>query len=139
MAKEARETRSYPLRYRLRTAAEPVVQGEFRCTGQIQTAVDVMVSSKLSQGLVVAAGLARQLHDEGVLPDDANLLTVADIRDSIAAHPFEAARRRAEHDIHGDMTAEEAVYAKSSAKTGSARLDMGLFAGAGPMWITLTG
>ncbi|MGY4543824.1 hypothetical protein ACVWY0_003767 [Arthrobacter sp. UYNi723] len=97
MAKEVRETRSYPLRYRLRTAVEPVVQGEFRCTGLIQTAVDVMVASKLSQALVVADGLARRLPDEGVLPDDANLLAVADIRDGIAAHPFGAARRRAEH------------------------------------------
>lgn len=85
-----RETRSYPLRYRLRTAIETVAQGEFRCTGLIQTALDVMVSSKLSQALVVAVGLARRLHDEGLLAPDANLLTVAGIRDGIAAHPFEA-------------------------------------------------
>jgi hypothetical protein len=62
----------------------------------IQTAVDVMVSNRLSQALVVADGLARRLRSEGVLPADATLLAVADISDGIAAHPFEAARRRAE-------------------------------------------
>jgi hypothetical protein len=71
-AQQVRETRSYPVRYRLRPAVEPVVQGEFRCTALIQTAVDVMAAAKLSEPLVVADGLARRLHLEGELPGDGN-------------------------------------------------------------------
>jgi hypothetical protein len=95
-AKEVREQRSYPLRYCLKAAVQPVWQGEFRCTGLIQTAVDVMVSANLSQALVVADGVARKLHADGVLSPAANLLAVRGIAERIAAHPHAAARRRAE-------------------------------------------
>ncbi|WP_254678787.1 hypothetical protein [Arthrobacter sp. 24S4-2] len=77
---------------------EPVQHGEFRCTGLMQTAVDVMVSGRLSNELVVADGVARRLHSDGVLAADSSLLSVPGIgiADRIAAHPFGAARRRAE-------------------------------------------
>lgn len=94
-AKEVREKRSYPLRYCLKTAVEPVRQGEFRCTSLMQTAVDVMVSCSLSQALVVADGVARKLHADGVLATESNLLAVTGIATGIAAHPFAAVRRRA--------------------------------------------
>lgn len=96
-AKDVRGTRSYPLRYRLTTAMDPVVQGEFRCTGPIQTALDVMVSGKLSESLVVADGLARRLRQEGVMPAGTSLMAVAGISECIAAQQSAAARRRAEH------------------------------------------
>jgi hypothetical protein len=62
----------------------------------MQTAVDVMVSGRLSNALVVADGVARRLHSDGVLAPDSSLLSVPGIADRIAAHPFAAARRRAE-------------------------------------------
>jgi hypothetical protein len=108
-AKEVRETRSYPLRYRLRTTVEPVVQGEFRCTGLIQTAVDVMVSNRLSQALVVADGLARRLRSEGVLPADATLMAVADNSDGVVGG-FDGKAKYVDAGIRGDITADEAVY-----------------------------
>ncbi|MBP1133913.1 hypothetical protein JOE31_000145 [Arthrobacter sp. PvP023] len=95
-AKEVRDKRSYPLRYCLKAVVEPVQHGEFLCTGPVQTAVDVMVSGRLSNALVVADGLARRMHNEGVLAADARLLDVPGIADCIAAHPHAAARRRAE-------------------------------------------
>lgn len=95
-AKEARDQRSYPLRYCLKVVAEPVQHGEFLCTGPVQTAVDVMASGRLSNALVIADGLARRMHKEGVLTADASLLDVTGIMDRIAAHPHAAARRRAE-------------------------------------------
>jgi hypothetical protein len=95
-AREVRDKRSYPLRYCLKAAVEPVQYGEFYCTGLIQTAVDVMVSGRLSNALVVADGVARRLHSDGVLAADSSLLSVPGIADRIAAHPFAAARRRAE-------------------------------------------
>ncbi|GAC1370309.1 MAG: hypothetical protein NVSMB43_05580 [Pseudarthrobacter sp.] len=96
LAQQVRQTRSYPVRYRLRPPVEPVVQGEFRCTALIQTAVDVMLAAKLSEALVVADGLARRLHLEDELPADASLLSLATIASLINAHPSAAARRRAE-------------------------------------------
>jgi hypothetical protein len=95
-AKEVRDKRSYPLRYCLKAEVEPVQHGEFRCTGLMQTAVDVMVSGKLGNALVVADGVARKLHAGGALATGASLLSVPGIADRIAAHPFAAARRRAE-------------------------------------------
>jgi len=95
-AKRVRELRSYPLRYRLRPLVEPVVRGEFCMTSPVQTALDVMIGGELSEALVVADGLARRLHGDGVLPAEANLLAVREITDGILAHPHAAARRRAE-------------------------------------------
>ncbi|HJV99116.1 MAG TPA: hypothetical protein VJ617_08495 [Arthrobacter sp.] len=95
-ARDVRETRSYPLRYRLASAVQPVLAGEFRCTSPVQTTLDLMVSGKLSQALVVADGLARRLHHDGVLAPEANLLTLAEISGGIAAQPTAAARLRAE-------------------------------------------
>jgi len=94
-AREAREKRSYPLRYCLKTATEPVLQGEFRCTGLIQTAMDVMVSGNLSSALVVADGLARKLFAEGALAANANLLAVPEIAAGIAEQPYASFRSRA--------------------------------------------
>lgn len=96
VAKEAREKRSYPLRYCLKAATEPELHGEFRCTGLMRTAVDVMMSYNLSQALVVADGVARRLQADRVLAADASLIDVSAVADLIAAHPFAAARRRAE-------------------------------------------
>lgn len=96
VAKEAREKRSYPLRYCLKATTDPVLHGEFRCTGLTRTAVDVMVSCNLSQALVVADGVAGRLHADGVLAADARLIDLSAVADLIAAHPFAAARRRAE-------------------------------------------
>jgi hypothetical protein len=84
------------LRYCLKEAVEAVQQGEFRCTALMQTVVDVMVSGRLSNSLVVADGAARRLHGDGVLAAASSLLSVPGIADRIAAHPFAAARRRAE-------------------------------------------
>ena len=95
-ARQVREKRSYPLRYRLKPALETVVHGEFRCTSPVQTTLDLMVTGKLSEALVVADGLARILHREGRLAADANLLAVPEIADGISAHPHASARRRAE-------------------------------------------
>lgn len=95
-AQQVRDKRSYPLRYCLKAAVEPVQHGEFRCTGLMQTAVDVMVSGRLSNALVVADGVARRLVRDGVLAADSGLLGVPGIAERIAAHPFAAARRRAE-------------------------------------------
>jgi hypothetical protein len=71
-ARQVREQRSYPLRYCLKAAVDPVVRGEFRCTSPVQTSLDLMVSGNLAQALVVADGLARTLHRQGTLPADAN-------------------------------------------------------------------
>lgn len=95
-AKQVREQRSYPLRYCLRPAVEAVVHGEFRCTSPVQTTLDLMISGKLDEALVVADGLAQALHRKGLLSRDSNLLAVKDIAGGIAAHPHAAARRRAE-------------------------------------------
>lgn len=96
-AQQVRDKRSYPLKYCLKAAAETVVRGEFRCTSPIQTTVDLMASGKLSEALVVADGLARMMHREGLLPADANLMTVPAVADGVSAHAHSAARRRAEH------------------------------------------
>ncbi|WP_426997676.1 hypothetical protein [Pseudarthrobacter sp. N5] len=80
-AKEIRNKRSYPLRYHLRESIEPTSQGEFQCTGLVQTALDMMFSAKLSQALVMADGVARKLKDQGVLPPGSRLRDL----DSVAA------------------------------------------------------
>jgi hypothetical protein len=95
-AQEVRKKRSYPLKYCLKTAVEPVLHGEFRCTGLMQTTVDVMVSGRLSHALVLADGVARKLRGDGLLAAGANLLSVPGIAAGIADRPFAAARRRAE-------------------------------------------
>jgi hypothetical protein len=95
-ANRVRELRSYPLRYRLRPAVEPVVHGEFRSTSPVQTTLDVMAGGTLSEALVVADGLARRLHGDGVISADENLLAVREIVDGISAHAHAAAQRRAE-------------------------------------------
>lgn len=85
-AKQVRETRSYPLRYCLKKAVGPELQGEFRCTSPVQTTLDLMTGGKLSEALVVADGLARSLHGQGMLAPGSNLMSV---RESPAAfHPF---------------------------------------------------
>jgi hypothetical protein len=96
-AQQVRDKRSYPLQYCLKPTSETVVRGEFRCTSPAQTALDLMVSGRLSEALVVADGLARMMHREGLLPADANLLSVPAIVAGISAHAHSAARRRAEH------------------------------------------
>lgn len=95
-ATQVRGERSYPLRYCLKQAVEPVLHGEFRCTSPVQTTLDLMVSRKLSEALVVADGLARSLQSQGMLPAGSNLLDVREIADGITAHPHASARRRAE-------------------------------------------
>lgn len=94
-ARRVRGVRSYPLKYCLKPAAETVIRGEFRCTNPIQTALDLMVAGRLSEAPVVADGLARRMHDEGLLHEDSNLLAVPLTADGIAAHPHSAARLRA--------------------------------------------
>jgi hypothetical protein len=95
-ARQAREKRSYPLRYCLKPAVETMVRGEFRCTSPVQTTFDLMVGGKLAEALVVADGLARMLHRQGVLAADANLLALPQIVNGISSHPHSSARRRAE-------------------------------------------
>lgn len=95
-AQHVREQRSYPLRYCLKPAVEPVLSGEFWCTSPIRTGLDLMVAGKLSEALVVADGLARLLHREGVLPANASLLAIPAVADAISGLPHAAARRRAE-------------------------------------------
>jgi hypothetical protein len=96
VARQVRELRSYPLRYCLKPASETVVRGEFRCTGPVQTGLDLMVAGNLSEALVVADGLARMLHHQGTLPAQANLLAVASIVEGISSQPHLSAQRRAE-------------------------------------------
>ncbi|XAS67595.1 hypothetical protein V3C33_19625 [Micrococcaceae bacterium Sec5.7] len=95
-ANEIRNKRSYPLRYHLRESIEPTSQGEFRCTGLVQTALDIMFSAKLSQALVVADGVARKLRDQGVLPPGSRLRDLDSVAAAISAHPSAAARLRAD-------------------------------------------
>lgn len=95
-AKQVREERSYPLRYCLKQAVQPVLSGEFRCTSPVRTTLDLMASGKLSEALVVADGLARSLHRQGALAADSNLLGLREIATGISAHPHASARRRAE-------------------------------------------
>lgn len=95
-AQEVRGIRSYPLRYRLRTGAEPVRHGEFLCSGLIETTVDVLASTELKHALAVADGAARKLSADGVLAAGSGLLSVPGIADGVAALPSAAARRRAE-------------------------------------------
>ena len=95
-ARQVREKRSYPLRYCLKPAAETVVRGEFRCTSPVQTTLDLMVGGKLAEALIVADGLARMLHRQGMLATDANLLALPQIVNGISSHQHSSARRRAE-------------------------------------------
>lgn len=97
-AQDVRRTRSrsYPLRYRLKSVLEPVRHGEFLCTGLMETTVDVISSTNLSQALVLADGAARKLLADGVVDRGASLLSVPGIAAGIAALPSAAARRRAE-------------------------------------------
>lgn len=95
-AQEARATRSYPLRYRLRTGTEAVRHGEFVCSGLIETTVDVLACAELRHALVVADGAARKLSADGVLTPGGGLLSVPGIADRVASLPSAAARRRAE-------------------------------------------
>lgn len=94
-AQQVRGKRSYPLKYCLRPASETVVRGEFRCTSPVQTTLDLMVSGRFSEALVVADGLARMLHHGGLLPAEDNLMAVPAIAAGISAHAYSAARRRA--------------------------------------------
>lgn len=133
-AQKVRGIRSYPLRYRLRTGAEPVRHGEFLCSGLIETTVDVLASTELKHALAVADGAARKLSADGVLAAGSGLLSVPGIADGVAALPSAAARRRAElaaslasplaesvgefdgkdkymqAGLRGGISAEEAVY-----------------------------
>lgn len=94
-AQEVRGIRSYPLRYRLRTGAEPVRHGEFLCSGLIETTVDVLAFTELKHALAVADGAARKLHADGVLETGSSLLSVPGIAAGVAALPSGAARHRA--------------------------------------------
>jgi hypothetical protein len=94
-ARQVRAKRSYPLRYCLKPGIKPEVHGEFRCTSPVQTTLDLMVTGKLSEALVVADGLAARLHRQGMLSADSNLLAVSEIVDGISAHPHASAQRRA--------------------------------------------
>lgn len=94
-AQEARAKRNYPVRYHLREAVVSIPVGEFRCTGLVQTALEVMFSAKLSQALVVADGTARKLRGQGLLPPGRGLLDLDSVTAGIAAHPSAAARHRA--------------------------------------------
>lgn len=96
-AQQVRGKRSYPLKYRLLPASETVLRGEFRCTSPVQTTLDLMVAGRLSEALVVADGLARMMHRQGLLPADANLMAVPGIAAGISARAHPAAQRRAEH------------------------------------------
>lgn len=95
-AREAREVRSYPLQYRLKPVREPVRHGEFLCLGLVDATLDIMSTSSLSQALVVADGAARKLHKDGLMPADASLWSLQDIRDGIRALPHASAAARAE-------------------------------------------
>lgn len=95
-AREAREVRSYPLQYRLKPLREPVRHGEFLCVGLVDATLDIMSTSSLSQALVVADGAARKLHKDGLMPADASLWSLQDIRDGIRALPHASAAARAE-------------------------------------------
>lgn len=79
-AKEARTKRSYPLRYRLKAPGESALYGEFRCSPLLQTALDVMLSSPLSEAMVVADGVARRLHADGAISAGSSLLDVPELR-----------------------------------------------------------
>ncbi len=86
-AQQVRGKRSYPLKYCLRPASETVVRGEFRCTSPVQTTLDLMVSGRFSEALVVADGLARMMHHGGVLPAEDDLMAVPAIAAGISATP----------------------------------------------------
>ncbi|MDQ0662051.1 hypothetical protein QFZ35_000549 [Arthrobacter ulcerisalmonis] len=94
-AREARATRSYPLRYRLKTVREPVRHGELLCPGLVETTVDVMSSTNLSRALVVADGAALKLSRDGSLPAGTSLWSLPEIRTRILALPHAAAVNRA--------------------------------------------
>ena len=95
-AQEVRNTRSYPLTYRLVPRFEPVRHGEFLCSGLIRTTVDVLGSAKLDEALVLADGTARRLVTDGILGPGGSLFSVSGMAAGIAALPSAAARRRAE-------------------------------------------
>ncbi|SLK03188.1 Transcriptional regulator, AbiEi antitoxin, Type IV TA system [Arthrobacter sp. P2b] len=94
-ARQVRAKRSYPLRYCLKPGIKPEAHGEFRCTSPVQTILDLMVTGKLSEALVVADGLAARLHRQGMLSAGSDLLAVSEIVDGISAHPHASAQRRA--------------------------------------------
>jgi hypothetical protein len=95
-AQQVRGNRSYPLRYCLKPNVESVAYGEFHCISRIRTTIDIMLTARLTEALVVADGLARILSREGKLPSHANLLAIPAIADGIANHPHASARIRAE-------------------------------------------
>jgi hypothetical protein len=88
--------RGFPLRYHLHPESTPVSLGEFVGTGLLHTALDVAFSSTLSQSLVVADGVARELWKGGILVPGSNLMDMDRIAVAVRAHPHAAARRRAE-------------------------------------------
>ncbi|MFH5879292.1 hypothetical protein [Arthrobacter sp. NA-172] len=90
-----REKGGYPLRYRACPDLEAVTHGEFRCTGLVQTALDMSFSTRLSQALVVADGVARALWKLGEMSLVGSLLDIDEIGAALADHPYEAARKRA--------------------------------------------
>lgn len=95
-AKQIRSNGDYPLRYYALPDSECETHGEFRCTGLLQTPLDISFSTRLSQALVVADGVARALWKRGEMNQEGSLLDVDAIRAALEGHPREAARKRAQ-------------------------------------------
>ncbi|MGO4590466.1 hypothetical protein [Paenarthrobacter sp. 2TAF44] len=98
-SREARQIRGeggFPVRFYLSKDQTPELVGAYQCTGLVRTVMDIAFSSRLSQSLVVADGVARELWRRGGLPPNGRLLDVDEVAALLNSHPHEAARRRAE-------------------------------------------